>query len=210
MKSLLMAGVAITILTGCGAQEANQTTAPVDDVETVDTRVVETTSRDDWGAFGLDLYSRDTSVHPGDDFFRHVNGTWYDEFEMPADRTRYGSFTLLREKSEQRVKFIIDDLAEAKPDPATLEGKVAAYYNAFVDTDAIAAAGLSTIQPYLDRIASIESKEDLAAVFAATGYAAPLGGWVDVDSKDTENYIFYFTQAGLGLPDRDTYLTDDG
>lgn len=210
MKNLLMAGAAITILSACGAQEASQTAAPVDAAKSADTRVVETTSRDDWGEFGLDLYSRDTTVHPGDDFFRHVNGTWYDEFEMPADRTRYGSFTLLREKSEQRVKFIIDDLAEAKPDPSTLEGKVAAYYNAFVDTDAIEAAGLDPVQPYLERIRAIETREDLASVFAANGYSAPIGGWVDVDSKDTENYIFYVTQAGLGLPDRDTYLTDDG
>ncbi|MEL6860925.1 MAG: M13 family metallopeptidase [Pseudomonadota bacterium] len=209
MKTYLMAGAAAIVLSACGAQEANQTVSSTD--ETVkDTRVAETTSRDDWGEFGLDLYSRDTSVHPGDDFFRHVNGTWYDEFEMPADRTRYGSFTLLREKSEQRVKFIIDDLAEAKPDPATLEGKVAAYYNAFVDTDAIEAAGLAPAQPYLDRIQAIESAEDLARIFAANGFSSPIGGWVDVDSKDTENYIFYMTQSGLGLPDRDTYLTDDG
>ncbi len=209
MKTYLMAGAAAIVLSACGAQEANQTVSSTDEA-VEDTRVAETTSRDDWGEFGLDLYSRDTSVHPGDDFFRHVNGTWYDEFEMPADRTRYGSFTLLREKSEQRVKFIIDDLAEAKPDPATLEGKVAAYYNAFVDTDAIEAAGLTPAQPYLDRIEAIESTDDLARVFAATGFASPIGGWVDVDSKDTENYIFYMTQAGLGLPDRDTYLTDEG
>src|SRR6056297_3047013 len=135
MKKLLLASSAILALAACNAQEATQTAAP-SDAATNEARVVETTSRDDWGEFGLDLYARDTETHPGDDFFRHVNGTWYDEFEMPADRTRYGSFTLLREKSEQRVKFIIDDLAAAKPDPATLEGKVAAYYNAYVDTDA--------------------------------------------------------------------------
>lgn len=214
MKQLLFASVAALALSACGAQEANQTAATADidklDAASEDTRVVETTSRDDWGEFGLDLYSMDKTTHPGDDFFRYVNGTWYDEFEMPSDRTRYGSFTLLREKSEQRVKFIIDDLAEAKPDPATLEGKVAAYYNAFVDTDAIEQAGLAPVQPYLDQIQAIESQEDLVKLFAATGFSAPIGGWVDVDSKDTDNYIFYVTQAGLGLPDRDTYLTDDG
>lgn len=213
MKQLLMAGAAAFVLSACGGQEASQTAASPD-IDTLDSaeaeRVVETTSRDDWGEFGLDLYSMDTSVEPGDDFFRYVNGTWYDEFDMPADRTRYGSFTLLREKSEQRVKFIIDDLAAAKPDPTTLEGKVAAYYNAYVNTDAIEAAGLAPAQPYLDRIQAIETKEDLVRLFAATGFSAPVGGWVDVDSKDTANYIFYVTQAGLGLPDRDTYLTDDG
>ncbi|MEO1661435.1 MAG: M13 family metallopeptidase [Pseudomonadota bacterium] len=214
MKQLLFASAAALALSACGAQEANQTTTSADvdklDAAVEDTRVVETTSRDDWGDFGLDLYSLDKTTHPGDDFFRYVNGTWYDEFEMPSDRTRYGSFSLLAEKSEQRVKFIIDDLAETKPDPATLEGKVAAYYNAFVDTDGIEAAGLAPAQPYLDRIQAMESQEDLVKLFAATGYSAPLGGWVDVDSKDTENYIFYVTQSGLGLPDRDTYLTDDG
>ena len=183
MKQLLFASVAALALSACGAQEANQTAATADidklDAASEDTRVVETTSRDDWGEFGLDLYSMDKTTHPGDDFFRYVNGTWYDEFEMPSDRTRYGSFTLLREKSEQRVKFIIDDLAEAKPDPATLEGKVAAYYNAFVDTDAIEEAGLAPVQPYLDQIQAIESQEDLVKLFAATGFSAPIGGWVD-------------------------------
>ncbi len=213
MKQLLLAGAAAAVLAACGAQEATQTAAP-SGTDSADTAKVErevvTASRDDWGEFGLDLYSMDTSVAPGEDFFRHVNGTWYDEFEMPADRTRYGAFSLLREKSEQRVKFIIDDLAEAKPDPATLEGKVAAFYNAYVDMDAIEAAGLTPIQPYLDRIASIETKEDLAAVMSTVGYTSPIAGWVDVDSKDTDNYIFYVTQAGLGLPDRDMYLTDEG
>lgn len=213
MKHVLMAGAAALALSACNAQQATQAAAPTT-TNTADApkaeRVVETTSRDDWGEFGLDLYSMDTNVHPGDDFFRYVNGTWYDEFEMPADRTRYGSFTLLREKSEQRVKFIIDDLAESRPDPATLEGKVAAYYNAFVDTDAIEAAGLAPVQPYLDRIQAMSSKEDLASLFATVGYTGPIAGFVDVDSKDTENYIFYVTQAGLGLPDRDMYLTDDG
>ena len=211
MKQLLLTGAAAVVLAACGAQEATQTAAPSDSAEAAaDARVVETVSRDDWGEFGLDLYSMDTSVAPGDDFFRYVNGTWYDEFEMPADRTRYGAFSLLREKSEQRVKFIIDDLAEAKPDPSTLEGKVAAYYNAYVNTDAIEAAGLTPVQSYLDRIQAIESKEDLAAVMSTVGFSSPIAGFVDVDSKDTENYIFYVTQAGLGLPDRDMYLTDEG
>lgn len=216
MKTRLMLGVAVLALAACDtatttSDDLGVETPTIEAAEApVDTRKVETASRDDWGAFGLDLASMDTSVEAGDDFFRYVNGTWYDAFEMPADRTRYGSFTLLREKSEQRVKFIIDDLAEAKPEASTLEGKVAVFYNAFVDTDAINAAGLVPVQAYLDRIQTIASREDLARVFAAPGYAAPVGGWVDIDSKDTDNYIFYVTQAGLGLPDRDMYLTDEG
>nr|WP_070961428.1 M13 family metallopeptidase [Hyphomonas sp. Mor2] len=212
MKKILMMGAAAVVLTACGAQEATQTAAAIesDTIETAaDERAVETSSRDDWGEFGLDLYSMDASVAPGDDFFRYVNGTWLDEFEMPADRTRYGAFSLLREKSEQRVKFIIDDLAEAKPDAATLEGKIAAYYNAYANTDAIEAAGMAPVQPYLEQIAAIEDRDDLARVFAKVGFTAPLGGGVGIDAKDTEQNIFYISQSGLGLGDRSYYLLDD-
>ncbi|MEM9055775.1 MAG: M13 family metallopeptidase N-terminal domain-containing protein, partial [Pseudomonadota bacterium] len=196
MKKRFLASSAALVLAACSAEQVTQTASPSASAGSeagVSDRKVETVSRDDWGAFGLDLYSMDKSVHPGDDFFRYVNGTWYDEFDMPADRTRYGSFTLLREKSEQRVKFIIDDLAAAKPDPATLEGKIAAFYNAFVDTDAIETAGMAPLQPYLDRINAIESREDLAKIFAAVGFASPIGGGVSIDAKDTENNIFYIS-----------------
>ncbi|MCF6329246.1 MAG: M13 family metallopeptidase [Henriciella sp.] len=216
MKKLLMLGAASAVLAACTIAPQDTTEMVVEAVaetvtEPVDTtneRVVKTASRDDWGRFGLDIASMDTSVHPGNDFYNYVNGTWMQEFEIPADRTRYGSFTLLAEKSEQRVRFIIEDLAEMKPDPTTLEGKVAAYYNAFMETDAIAAKGLAGAQPYLDRIAAIETRADLADVFAANGFAAPFGGWVDVDSKKTDTYIFYINQGGLGIGDRDYYLVN--
>ena len=208
MKNLLLASAAALALAACEGQSTPQSTETGEQSSAAD-RAVETSSRDDWGEFGLDLYSIKADVHPGDDFFNHVNGTWYDEFEIPSDQTRYGSFTLLREKSEQRVKFIIDDLAAAKPDPATLEGKVAAFYNAFVDTDAIEAAGMAPVKPYLDQIDAIETKEDLARAFATVGFSSPIGGGVSIDAKKTDENIFYISQSGLGLGDRSYYLNDD-
>jgi len=172
-------------------------------------RVVKTTAKDEWGEFGIDQSTMNTAIKPGDDFYRYVNGTWMDEFEIPADRSRYGAFTLLAEKSEQRVKFIIEDLAAEKPSADTVEGKVAALFNAYMDEAAIEAAGLEPAQPYLDRIAAIETREDLAAVFAATGFSSPVGGWVDIDSKQTDRYIFYVGVSGLGLPNKDYYFKDD-
>lgn len=172
-------------------------------------RTVTTTTPDVWGSFGLNQDTIDSSVHPGDDFYLYMNGTWLENFEMPADRSRYGSFSLLAEKSEQRVRHIIEDMADLEGKPSTRHGKVAAYFNAFMDTDAINEAGLAPAHPFLKRIAEIETREDLADVFAATGYTAPLGGWVDVDSEKTDQYIFYIQQGGLGLPDRDYYLRDD-
>tara|TARA_R110000772_G_scaffold201690_2_gene312020 strand:- start:524 stop:2701 length:2178 start_codon:yes stop_codon:yes gene_type:complete len=217
MKHLMLGAAAIALLTACGpGKHKSETTsaeapAPVinADGKYVTAEGLELSTPDTWGTWGINLANVKADVNPGDDFFAHVNGKWLDTFEIPSDRTRYGSFTLLAEKSEQRVRKIIEELAAAKPDPATLEGKVATIYNAYLDTGAIEARGLAPAQPYLDRIQAMETREDLANVFAANGFTVPVGGWVDVDSKQTDQYIFYITQAGLGMGDRDYYLVDN-
>jgi len=216
MKHLMLGAAAIALLTACGpGKHKAETTAAEDpapainaDGKYVTAEGLELSTPDTWGQWGINLDNVKADVNPGDDFFAYVNGKWLDTFEIPSDRTRYGSFTLLAEKSEQRVRKIIDELAAAKPDPATLEGKVAGIYNAYLDTAAIEAQGLAPARPYLDRIQAMETREDLAKVFAANGFTAPVGGWVDVDSKQTDQYIFYITQAGLGMGDRDYYLVD--
>ncbi|MEO0465317.1 MAG: M13 family metallopeptidase [Pseudomonadota bacterium] len=223
MKTLLLGVAAVALLTACttptseeietatGAEVDAVVEAAVDVAEVVPTvrRKVETTSPDVWGDWGIDLAVRDTSVRPGDNFFMHVNGGWYDNFELPDDKTRYGSFDLLREKSEQQIRFIIEDLAAATPSIDTPEGKVAAMYNAYMDTDAINAAGLAPAQPYLDKIAAIETREDLARIFATPGFASPVSGFIWVDAKDPETYIPQMGLSGLGLPDRDYYTKTD-
>ena len=213
LKRILMGASALAVVSACTAAppvtDAPEPAAEAKAVSEKATRIVKTTARDEWGEFGIDMTAMDTSIEPGDDFYRYGNGAWMDEFEIPADRSRYGAFTLLAEKSEQRVRFIIEDLAAEKPNADTVEGKVAAFFNAYMDEDGIEAAGLATAQPYLDRIAAIESREDLAIVFAATGFASPISGWVDIDSKQTDRYIFYMNTSGLGLPNKDYYFDTD-
>ena len=220
MKHLMLGAAAIALLTACGQARDKTDAAPAASAETaapvanadgkyVTAEGLELSTPDTWGEWGVNLANVKADVNPGNDFFAYVNGIWLDSFEIPSDRTRYSSFTLLAEKSEQRVRKIIEELAAAKPDPATLEGKVATLYNAYLDTAAIEAKGLAPVQPYLDRIQSIATREDLAQVFAANGYQTPVGGWVDVDSKQTDQYIFYITQSGLGMGDRDYYLVDN-
>ena len=218
MKRLL-AGVATVALLGACAttteaveETAETTTEAVETAVTEITtpeRVVETTSPDYWGDWGVDLTVMDTEVAPGDNFFMYVNGAWFDEFELPADMTRYGAFNLLREKSEQQTKFIIEDLAAEEPPTDEPEGKVAAFYNAYLDTAAIDAAGMAPAQPYLDQIAAVETREDLAVLFASPGFSSPINGFVWVDDKNPDDYIFQLSMGGLGLPDREYYLKDD-
>ncbi|MEO1475587.1 MAG: M13 family metallopeptidase [Pseudomonadota bacterium] len=213
MKNLLLATTMLALFAGCSADDdgvsspLNAANAEAASTEsTFVPRPIETTSRDDWGSFGLDLISIKESIHPGDNFFEHVNGQWLDTFEMPADRSRYGSFSILREKSEQRVRNIIDELAATSPSPETIEGKIAAIYTAFMDVEAIELAGITPAQPYLNRIAAISTREDLARLFGSPGFSSPVGGFVEIDPRNPDAYIFQITQTGLGLPDRDYYL----
>lgn len=211
-KTLLMTGAAALVLAACSDTENTQQIAVPATSEPAGSFIadeaLDLSTPDTWGDWGINLETMDRNVHPGDNFYRYMNGTWLDTFEMPADRSRYGSFSLLAEKSEQRVRGIIEGLGAAEPDPATLEGKVAAIYNAYMDTDAIEITGLEPLAVLKAQIDAIETREDLARAFGTQGIYAPFGGWVDVDSKQTDQYIFYMGYGGLGMGDRDYYLQD--
>ena len=162
----------------------------------------------EWGNFGVQTQWMDTSVKPGDDFNLFVNGKWIAQTQIPADRSRYGSFIELDEMSEERVHAMLEKLAAARLVPGTPAARIADAYNAFMDTDAIEAAGLAPAQPYLQRIRDAKTTDDLITLFAAPGYASPLGVGVDADAKQSDRYVVEVAQAGLGLPDRDYYLSD--
>ena len=212
--------VALSIATACATIEpapenqsaVQKSTEAVSEkvVETVENiKVSEPSLEELYGPYGLDLSSMDKSVAAGDDFFRYANGKWYDTFEIPADKSRYGSFTLLRENSEKRVRKIIEELATSDADPSTSSGKIGLFYKTFSDIDTINQAGLAPAQPYLDRINAIENLDDLAKTFAAAGFTSPFSGYVFADPKATDTYIFQSSLSGLGLPDREYYTKDD-
>lgn len=207
MKKLLIAtsSLALLAVAGCGQTEPEQEAATPAATETA---APATDASPVFGTFGIELANIDESVDPGDDFNRYVNGVWLDSFEIPSDQSRYGVFNMLRDEAEIHVREIIEEAAASGEGIDTLQGKVGAYYSAYMDEEAINARGLEPAQPYLDRIASIQTREDLAAIFAATGFASPIGGWVDVDARAPDTYTVYINQSGLGLPDRDYYLRD--
>ena len=115
---------------------------------------------------GIDLEGMDKSVKPGDDFFAYVNGTWVEATEMPADKARYGLFNILRDESQEAVKAIIERSATGDFAKGTDEQKVGDLYNSFLDWETRDARGLEPLQPELDRIDAISSRDDLAVYFA--------------------------------------------
>lgn len=160
---------------------------------------------------GLSLQHFDRGVRPQDDLYRFANGAWLDTFEIPADKSSYGSFTHLYDRAQENLKAIILDAAQGKiPGPAAQ--KVGRAYAAFMDADAIEKAGLTPLGVEREAIASLKNHGDVAAYLLHLqdiGVKSPFGGWVDQDHKNTTEYILYLTQSGLGLPDRDYYLKDD-
>lgn len=209
MKKFLLCGAAAFALAACGQQESSSSGAATAD-KTETSEQTAQSGAPELGDWGVEIADIDPETDPGDDFFRHVNGKWLDTFEIPEEYSSYGSFTVLFERSEDRVKKIIEDAAAGNAPAGSLEQKIGDFYAAFVDTDAINAKGYDVLADDLAKINAIETHEDVARVMGDPRLAVstPVGIFVNVDAKQTDEYILYITQSGLGMPNRDYYLDD--
>ena len=162
------------------------------------------------GSFGLDLSGGDPSVKPGDDFARYANGHWLDTAQIPPDRASWGSFAMLRERSLQQVRDLLEALPKDSPQGSNQQ-KLYDFYHAYLDTDAIDRAGLSSAKAVLDAIAAARTHEAIAGFMARPELrlTAPVRFDIDPDEKDPDHYMVEVFQGGLGLPDRDYYLKDE-
>jgi predicted metalloendopeptidase len=164
-------------------------------------------------ASGLSLEGFDRGVRPQDDLFRFANGTWLDTTVIPADRSNYGSFTLLDDEAQANVRAIVEEAARS-PDkvPGSDAQKIGDFYLSFMDTARADALGLKPLAAELGRIEAIASAQDVNRYFGYSqriGIAHPIWFSVDQDEKNTSVYISYAYQKGLTLPDRDYYLQTD-
>ena len=161
---------------------------------------------------GVVLANMDTDVHPGDDFFAYVNGAWVETTEIPADRSKYGTFDLLRDEAQEAVKAIIEESATGDFAKGTDEQKVGDLYKSFLDTGTRDARGMDPLRTELERIDAIGDYDDLAVYIAAAGRRgldSPLGFGQAPDFKNPKEYMMLAAQGGLGLPDREYYLKED-
>ncbi len=192
MKKLLIGAVALLTVAACGQKDAQEPPKPL--------------------VSGIDVAGMDTGVRPGDDFFAYVNGTWVQNAEMPADKSRYGLFDILRDESQEAVKAIIEESASGDFPKGTDEQKVGDLYTSFLDWETRDARGIEPLQPELERIDAIESYDDMAVYFAGAltrGLDAPFGAQQLTDFLDPTQYAILLAQSGLGLPDREYYFKDD-
>jgi len=164
-------------------------------------------------ASGIEKANMDTSVRPQDDFYLYINGGWMKNNEIPGDKTSIGAFYDLRDKADEDVKAIIEELAATENlKGGSNEQKVADLFRSYMDMETRNAAGIKPIQPILDEIGALKDKAALAAFFGkyqVAGIGNPLYFYVSVDAKDSANYATHIWQSGLGLPDRDYYFNED-
>jgi predicted metalloendopeptidase len=204
MRRLAFFGLAALVAAACGRRDGE--TAH----ESADSSLASPAlPRPELGDFGVETDYLDASIRPGDDFYRHVNGGWLDTFKIPDEFSSYGSFTVLFERSEARLREIIEAFAGGPSGDAT-ERKIGEFYAAYVDVQAIEAKGLQPLAADFARIDAAATPQDVAALFGAPDLAAnsPVRAFVDVDAKAPDRYAVYVTQSGLGMPSRDYYLEE--
>jgi putative endopeptidase len=156
----------------------------------------------------LDLTNVLSDVRPQDDLFRHVNGVWLRDAEIPADRARFGAFDELRMESEDRVRKIIDECAASAATPGSNARKIGDVYRSFMDEKRIEELGVSPIAKELSEAQSISSIDELAAFLGAQwtrGMSGIFGSFIYADFKDSTTHIAYVSQSGISLPDESYY-----
>lgn len=161
---------------------------------------------------GINTNYMDTSVDPADDFFRYVNGTWLDKTEIPADRTRWGSFDELRKNTDDDVMAILKEaLADETIDPNSDQGKALSLYKSVLDTVSRNKQGVSPLRPYLAKIDKIQNANDVVELiteFEPQGGGGFFGTYIYTDAKNSTRNVVYLGTGSLGLPDRDYYVSD--
>ncbi|WP_396145311.1 M13 family metallopeptidase [Flavobacterium sp.] len=161
---------------------------------------------------GINLDLMDKSVKPGDDFFRYVNGSWFDKTEIPADRTRWGSFDELRQNTDKDALAILKDAASKKLDPKSDQAKAVNVYKTYMDTISRNKLGIKPIKPLLSKIDAVKSIADLNKLIIEMQPQGGLGFYgigVGPDAKNSNRNVVNIGLGSLGLPDRDYYVSED-
>ena len=155
-----------------------------------------------FGEWGVDLSTRDLSVKPGDDFQRYASGKWLDAATIPADRPSVGSFYDLREAVQTQLRDLI-----THADPSN---KFGALYASFLDEARVEAIGLAPLQADLAHLHAITTKRAFARFMGESNGAfgsSVVDFDVSPDTADANMNALWLSQSGLGMPDRDYYLT---
>lgn len=162
---------------------------------------------------GFDPANFDKTVRPQDDFYKFVNGGWLARTQIPPEKTSYGSFDELFDRTEDEVKTIIETSAKTpNRRPGTVPQQVGDLYASFMDEAKVESLGWTPIKPHLDRIAAVKTVTEfakLAGELSNIGVSGISSEFIEPDAKSPTETIVTFNQSGISLPEREYYLSDD-
>lgn len=162
---------------------------------------------------GIDMEHFDRSLRPQDDFFRFVNGKWLKEFEIPADKSNYGSFSVLIEESERKTREIIEQASKSmNMAMGSDEQKVGDMYRSFMDSARIESLGLKPLENDFEKIDNIRTSADLITYITharKNSITTPFYMYITQDARQSDRYAAHLYQSGLGMPDKDYYFSDN-
>ena len=160
---------------------------------------------------GLSLAEMDTMVRPQDDFYNYVNGTWAKTAKIPADKPTWGSFHILREKTDENCLLILDNLLKENFAQGTEGQKIKDLYESFIDWKKRDAEGLKPIEGLLTKIDNIKTLADLQKYLEEVTPEGenPICAWgVYADMKDSNMNTVYLGNFSIGMG-RDYYQKDN-
>ena len=160
----------------------------------------------------LDLTDLDTTVSPKVNFYQYATGGWQAKNPLRAEFSRYGSFDAIREKAQENLNALFQEMTTLKADYGTVEQKISDLYKMALDSTTRNQLGAEPIQPYIAEIQAVQSKDELATLIGKMnvyGESAFFGSGVDADLMDSDIQVLYLGQGGLGMGDRDYYLKEE-
>ncbi|HLK29285.1 MAG TPA: M13 family metallopeptidase [Puia sp.] len=160
----------------------------------------------------VDVSGLDPSVKPGDNFFRYVNGKWYDTAKIADDQSGVGSYMFLNIPQKLLLQHILDSVSQSQHEMGTVDQKVGDFYASGMDTTTINQRGYQPIQPALssiDAISNVPSLMKFVAMEIKAKDNSIISFGVGPDNKNGNMNVAHVFQAGIGLPDKDYYFKTD-
>ena len=158
---------------------------------------------------GIEETSIDHNIRVQDDLFRHVNGKWFAETEIPEDKSMYGSFHMLADDAEAAVKEILLAAAESTDAPAGSPAQqIGDLYASFMDearANELGAAPIAAELKLIEQLTTISEATKLMGEFSKQGIGGLFGSYVDNDPGNPSRYIVNLYHGGIGLPDEAYY-----